>query len=330
MGATQTKFQVLSENEGSAFIRYNNSYNTYGWSGKTPCINGFYNKTLTLPDGTVIKSKSYSCSTDCKVSDWTIMGPCSAKCGGGFQTRSRTITQNPSFGGRACPSLIENIPCNNQPCPRDCMVSNWSEWSPCDKKCDGGFQVRNRGVIQDSAFGGQICPQLVEIQACNTQDCVSAPSPSSIPYQQSPDNLVKFALPHQTSPCPNGTLSNNGVCTIQYSKVEMEFGDSYYKLLAVIIINMQLLVKPTPEENAQLLLNNLYTKNYVNGLLSKLKTIGDIGDKPFYYVLTLAYDAYDNSKILTSITNLLTNSNDEKSVAIRNIFMSLIKAYGIH
>ena len=64
-----------------------------------------------------------SCSVDCEVSDWSEWSTCSATCGGGIQTRSRTIKKQAVNGGKACPiDLSENRTCNSQECPIDCEV----------------------------------------------------------------------------------------------------------------------------------------------------------------------------------------------------------------
>jgi hypothetical protein len=55
-------------------------------------------------------------SVNCAVSDWSNYGNCSKTCGGGTQSRTRTITTQPSNGGQACPTLIETKSCNTQSC----------------------------------------------------------------------------------------------------------------------------------------------------------------------------------------------------------------------
>jgi hypothetical protein len=54
---------------------------------------------------------------NCGVSDFGDFGACSAPCGGGEQTRERTIITDVSCGGEACPSLSETQACNEQACP---------------------------------------------------------------------------------------------------------------------------------------------------------------------------------------------------------------------
>lgn len=53
---------------------------------------------------------------NCEVSGWSNWSTCSKTCGGGTQTRTRTITKQPSGKGQACPPLSESQSCNTQAC----------------------------------------------------------------------------------------------------------------------------------------------------------------------------------------------------------------------
>jgi len=61
--------------------------------------------------------------TNCAVSAWSGWGTCSSNCGSGKQTRTRTITTQPSVGGTACPTLTETQSCNTQSCSGSSFVS---------------------------------------------------------------------------------------------------------------------------------------------------------------------------------------------------------------
>jgi hypothetical protein len=117
------------------------------------------------------KCNTQPCAQDCKVSNWSGWEACSKTCGGGVQTRTRTIIQPRINDGTECPTLYEDQVCNTNPCPLDCMVSVWSDWSKCDKPCEGGSQTRTRTVLQQAAYNGEKCPILNESQICNTQVC---------------------------------------------------------------------------------------------------------------------------------------------------------------
>merc|ERR1719163_2688581 len=162
--------------------------------------------TTTCPPGTA------PCApVNCEVSAWSKWSKCSASCGGGSQTRSRSVTVEPTNGGMACPHLEEDQACNTHKCPVlcdhcggkstgpcrhdkdgtcheyrtgttcpagttecanvDCEVSQWTEWSKCSASCGGGSQSRTRKILQHPSKFGQQCPELSESQDCNTHKC---------------------------------------------------------------------------------------------------------------------------------------------------------------
>merc|ERR1719408_965736 len=106
---------------------------------------------------------------DCVVSEW-MPGECSAACAGGEQTMSRTIVVQPN-GGAACPPLVEKQSCNMQPCPIDCLMGDWSEYSACSKDCGGGIMTRSRLVVTEAEHGGEACGELVDPVQCNVEAC---------------------------------------------------------------------------------------------------------------------------------------------------------------
>ncbi|CAK6979365.1 thrombospondin type-1 domain-containing protein 7A, partial [Scomber scombrus] len=57
------------------------------------------------------------------------------------------------------------------PCPRDCVISEFTVWTPCSKTCGMGLQNRIRFVLAPPLFGGAACPNLTEFQTCQPGTC---------------------------------------------------------------------------------------------------------------------------------------------------------------
>ncbi len=147
------------------------------------------------------------CPSDCVVSDWSSWSTCDKPCGTGTQTRTRTIQKQPINGGKACPTVLsESQQCNTQTCPVDCLVSDWSAWSTCDKPCGTGNQTRTRTIQRQAANGGKVCPTVLsESQQCNTQACITQPTTQTTTVQQPLTNSCSPGI------CPNILTSTNGM-----------------------------------------------------------------------------------------------------------------------
>jgi hypothetical protein len=56
-------------------------------------------------------------TVDCAVSEWSEWSNCSAQCGIGSKTRTRTIVTKPTNDGAICPVLVQTQDCNTNACP---------------------------------------------------------------------------------------------------------------------------------------------------------------------------------------------------------------------
>lgn len=219
------------------------------WSDWTNCTaecgGGFQRRNRTVqvyPDyggaecGNVTERRecnTQQCPTECELSEWGAWSQCSQECGGGEQTRNRTVLTEPAFGAPPCSNLTETRDCNTQKCPIHCEVGKWSEWTMCNVTCGGGSQSRTREIVQRPRFGGDACPRLEEEQACNTQECpfdckVSQWSDWSNcsewcgpGMQERHREILRYPSP-KGSPCPNVTEVQK--CEVRPCPVDCEVG----------------------------------------------------------------------------------------------------------
>jgi hypothetical protein len=90
--------------------------------------------------------------------DWFEWGSCSAKCGGGHQSRTRVVANLRDPGGEGCYfSLAEDRACIEQQCEEACEWGDWQEWTECSKTCGGGTARRNGVLISIPTAGGKVC-----------------------------------------------------------------------------------------------------------------------------------------------------------------------------
>uniref|UniRef100_A0A915HHL4 Sema domain-containing protein n=1 Tax=Romanomermis culicivorax TaxID=13658 RepID=A0A915HHL4_ROMCU len=112
---------------------------------------------------------------------WSDWSPCSASCGSSVRSRKRSCSSPaPSFGGRVCLGLdVQQEFCPFAACPLptlppiDGAWSTWSQWDPCSKLCNGGFQKRERSCENPvPMYNGKPCVgNTMEYRSCNIETC---------------------------------------------------------------------------------------------------------------------------------------------------------------
>uniref|UniRef100_A0A0G4F982 WSC domain-containing protein n=1 Tax=Chromera velia CCMP2878 TaxID=1169474 RepID=A0A0G4F982_9ALVE len=116
--------------------------------------------------------KLRDCPIDCEVSEWQDFSDCSASCGPGTHSRSRSVTTQAAFAGIPCPQLEETKACKLRECPIDCVMEAWSAWGCCSSDCGPGEQARTRGVLSYPKFGGAKCDEhVIEKMTCQAPPC---------------------------------------------------------------------------------------------------------------------------------------------------------------
>uniref|UniRef100_A0A7N8YKC0 Spondin-1 n=1 Tax=Mastacembelus armatus TaxID=205130 RepID=A0A7N8YKC0_9TELE len=99
----------------------------------------------------------------CMLSPWSEWSECSVTCGRGVRTRQRMLKSDPA---ECTEELEQTEKCMLPECPVDCMVSEWSVWSECNKTCGKGHTIRTRMVKLEPQFGGSACPETIQRKKC--------------------------------------------------------------------------------------------------------------------------------------------------------------------
>ncbi|KAG5848865.1 spondin-1a isoform X1 [Anguilla anguilla] len=110
----------------------------------------------------------------CMLSPWLEWSDCSVTCGVGMRTRQRML-KSPAGLGECTEELEQVEKCMMPECPTDCMVSEWSEWSECNKSCGKGHMIRTRMIKLEPQFGGAACPVTVQRRKCKLRKCARGP-----------------------------------------------------------------------------------------------------------------------------------------------------------
>jgi len=114
---------------------------------------------------------------NCLLGDWQEWQQCPEPCGGAQQVRVRQYAEGAHCGHGCEAFLKETRGCNEHPCNAavDCMLEQWSPWTPCTQDCGGGQTTRTRALIHDALNGGKGCGEedgiLEETKGCNEQCC---------------------------------------------------------------------------------------------------------------------------------------------------------------
>ncbi|CAE7553253.1 HMCN1 [Symbiodinium natans] len=122
-------------------------------------------------------SQAADAVADCELSPYGEWSACTASCGSGLRTRSRTIEVQASGGGQSCQGPLALLePCNLGPCPcrvMDAAFSQWEEWSTCNN----GMHIRKRKVQEQASCGGKpALGSMTEIKTCGDRiDCQVSP-----------------------------------------------------------------------------------------------------------------------------------------------------------
>ncbi|CAJ1342471.1 unnamed protein product [Effrenium voratum] len=115
-------------------------------------------------------------SQDCQVSDWLEWGTCSATCGGGHQSRVRTVLSLRGPGGMGCfwPRSWQGMSKGSVPW-HPWIARRPQEWSECSKSCGGGYMTRTRSLDSIPSGGSDVCEErpMAEVAPCAVDHCAA-------------------------------------------------------------------------------------------------------------------------------------------------------------
>uniref|UniRef100_A0A8C7YQU8 Spondin-1 n=1 Tax=Oryzias sinensis TaxID=183150 RepID=A0A8C7YQU8_9TELE len=106
----------------------------------------------------------------CLLTPWSEWSDCSVTCGKGSRTRQRML-KSPLELGECTEDLEQVEKCMLPECPIDCAMSDWTEWSECNKSCGKGHTIRTRVVTMEPQFGGDPCPETIQRKKCKVRKC---------------------------------------------------------------------------------------------------------------------------------------------------------------
>ncbi|XP_078106430.1 spondin-1a isoform X2 [Sander vitreus] len=119
----------------------------------------------------VVKCMMPECHTiPCMLTPWSDWSDCSVTCGKGSRTRQRMLKSSVELG--ECTEDLEQVEkCMLPECPIDCVMSDWTEWSECNKSCGKGHTIRTRMVKLEPQFGGDPCAETIQRKKCKIRKC---------------------------------------------------------------------------------------------------------------------------------------------------------------
>eukprot|EP00929_Paragymnodinium_shiwhaense_P000590 TRINITY_DN100839_c0_g1_i1.p1 TRINITY_DN100839_c0_g1~~TRINITY_DN100839_c0_g1_i1.p1 ORF type:complete len:1646 (+),score=391.32 TRINITY_DN100839_c0_g1_i1:63-5000(+) len=107
---------------------------------------------------------------DCLFGDWADWSHCAEH--DSQARRTRDIRQPAENAGFACEgALEETTPCPKTD-PKDCVFSDWNDFTECSASCGGGWKTKTRRVIDYAENGGKPCDGNTTLGfTCNTKPC---------------------------------------------------------------------------------------------------------------------------------------------------------------
>ena len=154
---------------------------------------------------------------DCVVSSWGAWSACSASCGGGTQSQTRTIVTPAANGGAACPALSQSQACNTQACnvPTLSITNSPQTYtgSPVAAivTCSGG------GAVGNLLYGGSSSPPTNAGTYSVTGDCAANGNYSAVTGALAGSFVISPATQSITAIATPSSINVNGTASLSSS-----------------------------------------------------------------------------------------------------------------
>jgi Thrombospondin type 1 domain. len=141
----------------------------YGYYPGMSFTHTIYNAPTTTNEYTIVFSFAITNSPiNGEWSDWVTTSPCSATCGGGDETQTRTYFPAENGGIDYSGDTTRIIECNTTPCP---VPGGWSI-ATCSATCGGGTETIIRECNNPlPLFGGTCSGSAMTTVSCSTTPC---------------------------------------------------------------------------------------------------------------------------------------------------------------
>ncbi|XP_032901589.1 thrombospondin type-1 domain-containing protein 7A isoform X1 [Amblyraja radiata] len=133
--------------------------------------------------------------------------------------------------------LVESARCNRHayieeacviPCPSDCKLSEWSNWSRCSKSCGSGVKVRSKWLREKPYNGGRPCPKLDHVDQAQVYEVVPCHSDcSQYVWIAEPWSVCKVSTVDLKDNCGEGVQTRKVRCMQNTVDGPIEFVEDY-------------------------------------------------------------------------------------------------------
>jgi hypothetical protein len=164
---------------------------------------------------------------NCQVSSWSDWSVCSYTCGGGDQSRSRSITTSPANGGASCPALSGSQECNLQACLYDFEargLNSGDESTATPNGIEGTYDnydvsVRLRNNGPDILYSRTSVPYKLALDLDDTRSLGDLDSSAAYHRSNLPASANSSALNYSFNDVPFGAHRICGRVNLDWTRV---------------------------------------------------------------------------------------------------------------